>query len=102
MIPQRAPLLTDPSCASEWASDQTVENKCQNDPNCEAVRREAIRLIRMIRVCRSQGQVVAEVLRATRSSGQHSEEAIAETGFAMGFRFGFELGFSYPPLRKKV
>ncbi|MGA2992820.1 MAG: hypothetical protein ABSD88_20310, partial [Candidatus Korobacteraceae bacterium] len=74
MIPERAPELTDPSYISEQMFDKTIRQKFQNNQNDQAVREQAIKLIRLFRASNSHTQVIVDVLHAARSSGYDSKE----------------------------
>jgi hypothetical protein len=78
--------------------DRAIGEKFQNNPDDQAVREQAIKLIRIFRASKSHAQVIVDVLHAAHVSHHDSKDGIAEIGFAMGLQFGFELGLSYPPL----
>lgn len=96
-IPGRKVQITNPGYISQPMFDTALREKFHDNPNDEAVRRQATKLIYLVHDSRSRHQILADIMCAARVSGHVATEQVAEIGFCMGLQFGFELALSYPP-----
>jgi hypothetical protein len=90
--------VSNPTHISPAMFDQVVIEKFQENTADEAVRAQALTLIRLLRQSGTRSQIIADILHAATKSGHKSPETIAEIAFAMGTQFGYELGLSCPPI----
>jgi predicted transposase YdaD len=78
--------------------DKALREKFQDNPDDEAVRQQAMKLIQLVRGSQSRERTLVDIMHAAKVSGHTSKEQTAEIAFCMGLQFGFELALSYPPL----
>jgi hypothetical protein len=78
--------------------DNALRQKFHENPDDDAVRKQAARLIQLPRGSPSHRQILVDIAQAAKASGRTAREQMAEIAFAMGLQFGFELALSYPPL----
>lgn len=90
--------LTNPNYISQQMFNKALREKFQDNPDDEAVRQQAIKLIQLVRGSQTYEQILVDIMRAAKVSGHTSKEQTAEIAFYMGLQFGFELALSYPPL----
>jgi hypothetical protein len=90
--------LTSPSYISQQMFDKALREKFQDNPDDEAVRQQAMKLIQLVRGSQSRERTLVDIMHAAKVSGHTSKEQTAEIAFCMGLQFGFELALSYPPL----
>jgi len=57
--------------------------------------------MRMFRTGKTHGQIITNILHASRVSRHETKEGLAEIAFVMGMQFGFELTLTFPPLPKQ-
>lgn len=98
MLRHNRQSVTNPTYISPEMFDRIVTDKFQQNPDDQAVRQQAVTLVKLLRASKTRGQIIVDVLHAANISGNRDSEGIAEIGFAMGMQFGFELGLAYPPL----
>jgi hypothetical protein len=90
--------VSNPTHISPAMFDKVILEKFQENAADEAVRAQALTLIRLLRQSKTRSQIIVDILNAATKSRNNSAEGIAEIGFAMGMQFGYELGLSCPPL----
>ena len=90
--------LTNPSYISQQMFDKALREKFHENPDDEAVRQQAIKLIQLARGSELRERILVDIMHAAKVSGHTSKEQTAQIAFYMGLQFGFELAFSYPPL----
>jgi hypothetical protein len=90
--------VNNPAHISPAMFDKVILEKFQENAADEAVRAQALALMRLLRQSKTRNQVIVDILHAATRSGNNNAEGIAEIGFAMGMQFGYELGLSCPPV----
>lgn len=78
--------------------DKALREKFYDNPDDEAVRQQAMKLIQLVHGSQRREQTLVDIMHAAKVSGHSSKEQTAEIAFCMGLQFGFELALSYPPL----
>jgi hypothetical protein len=88
--------VTMPDHISQGMFDKALREKFYDNPDDDAVRDQAIRMMRLVRGSEARTRILSDVSYAAEISSLTSIEARAEIAFCMGLQFGFELALSYP------
>jgi hypothetical protein len=77
--------------------DKALLEDFLENPDDDAVRQQALKLIQLFRASRFYEQVHSDIVHAAKMSRKTNPPQISEIAFLMGLQFGFGLGLNHPP-----